>query len=217
MSMATVERFTPWRQRHALIALAEHVKFLDTPEGFAFIEQLHTFHTRSMVKLSHSWGWPLDKEEIVNTTIEHLCRDGGKVAELASQAADPWAYIGKCQVGWVREQWGTKAVRLDGFEEWLPAPAMYHTSEELTPLGEVVDASFQVLAEFTPLDLHPALLRLLGWLAANPIQRLSYEVDEKQAMHRFCPEMTIGQVTAVMKITWGARPRQAETSTMRAL
>lgn len=46
---------------------------------------------------------------------------------------------------------------------------------------------------------------------------MSYEVHEKQAAHRFVPEMTVEQVTAVMNIAWGGRPRQAETSVMGAL
>lgn len=215
--MSDVARFDEWRQRHALISLCDGLEFLDTAEGFAFIEQITTFFSGSMVGLSTRMGFHIDPDEVVNTAIERLSANGGRVAAYAASSdGEPWAYIATCLVGWVRQLWGTRSSSLDGLEDWLPAPLPVANETDLTPLDEVVNATFAVLAQVTPQNDHVSLLRLLGWLAANPEQRLSYEVHEKQAAHRFCPELTIEQVTAVMNIAWGARPRRKETSLMGA-
>ena len=216
-SLGEVRRFDEWRQRHALISLSDGLEFLSTAEGFAFIEQLNKFFVPHLHKLSQEMGFLIERDEVVNLAVERLCANGGRVASYAAASdGEPWAYISTCMVGWVRQLWGTRSSSLEGLEEWLPAPIPSGDDSELTPLDEVVNATFAVLSQVTPQESHGSLLRLLGWLAANPEQRLSYEVHEKQAAHRFCPELTIEQVTAVMNIAWGARPRRKETSLMGA-
>lgn len=213
----SVERFEVWRQRHALIALTDDVRFLSTAEGAAFIEQIATQLAPAMMRMGWDWGFSIDRDEVVNTAIEKLCANQGRLATYAAESLEePWKYLATCLVGWMRSLWGTRGGSLDGLEELLPAPQSFSEDHELTPLDEVVNRTFAVLQPLTPQRYHQPLLRLLGWLAANPQQRLSYEVHEKQAAHRFCPELSIEQVTAVMNVAWGARPRRAETSLMGA-
>lgn len=215
--MSEVERFDVWRQRRVLLALADSSDFLHTAEGAAFIEQIRTFHAPVIVGMARRMGlgdrW-LEEGDVVNTAIEKLRASDGRIAEYAAAAdGEPWAYLGKCLIVWVRQQWGTRGSSFDLASEMIPATSP-ETPDYLTNLDEVVALTFQVLSPVTEAKLHAPLLELLGWLAANPLQRLSYEADEKVAAHRHCPEFTIAQVTAVMNISWGGRPRQSESSLM---
>ncbi len=217
--MAEIDRFDEWRQRAALIALADDPDFLHTAEGAAFLEQLKHFHAPAILRLARDSyvgsGW-LEPDDVVNTAIERLRANSGRVAEYAASSdGEPWGYLHRCLVTWARRLWGTRGTSLDVIAEFVapPAPEL-EAGDHLTPLDEVVAATFAVLAPVTEERLHAPLLQLLGWLAANPLQRLSYEASERVAAHRHCPELTIEQVTAVMNISWGGRPRQAETSLM---
>ncbi|MGO1700961.1 MAG: hypothetical protein ACTIKL_07885 [Canibacter sp.] len=214
----TVERFDTWRQRHALIALAHSPAFLETAEGVAFVEQLKHFFVTSMRR----FAWKhlqveVEEHEIINLTLTGLLANDGRIARYAAAAEDnPWGYVSVCLRRWVRELTGIQGVDFEKVEEFVAAPCRDEDCA-LTPLDEVVEKSFLILAPVTPKQLHAALYRLLGWLAANPIQRLSYETHERDAAHEVVPELTAEQVTAVMNIAWGGRPRQAETSIMGAL
>lgn len=214
----TVERFDSWRQRHALISLADSSTFLSTAEGVAFVEQLQHFFVRGMRKFAwEQLNIQVEEHEIVNVALTGLMANDGRIARYAAAADDnPWGYVAVCLKRWIRELTGIQGVDFEKVEEFVASP--YQSDDHgLTPLEDVVEKSFTILAPLTPKRLHDPLHKLLGWLAANPIQRMSYEVHEKQAAHRFVPEMTVEQVTAVMNIAWGGRPRQAETSVMGAL
>jgi len=214
--MAEVERFDTWRQRAALVGLIDEPDFLASPEGFAFIEQLKTFFAPQMVGLSAKEGFRVDPDEVVNTAIAHLLDHEGRVAGYAASAEEePWGYLAVCIHGWMRKLWGSRGTSLDVFE-FLPEPYRAEPDDPYTPLDEVVARTFELLAPLTDSRLHGELFRLLGWLAANPPQRLSYEAVEARAAHRHCPAFTIGQVTAVINIAYGGRPRNAATSIMGA-
>lgn len=214
--MSELVRFDAWRQRAALVSLIDVPGFLSTAEGFAFIEQIQHFHARGMVALARKEGFSLDTDEVVNTMLENLLQYEGRVAGYAAASeGEPWAYLSTCTVGWVRKLWGWRGASLEVLE-YLPEPYYSEPDSPFTPLEDVVALTFQLLAPLTAERLHGELFKLLGWLAANPPQRLSYEKFEAQAAHRFCPSFTIGQVTAVMNIAYGGRPRNAETSIMGA-
>lgn len=214
--MSEVIRFDAWRQRACLVRLIEDPAFLSTAEGFAFIEQLNTFHVGAMVSRSRRMGFALDPDEIVNTIIENLLSDDGCVAGYAASAEEePWGYLAVCLHGWVRKLWGLRGASSE-LLEFHPEPYFAEPDDRYTPLDEVVARTFELLAPLTSEHLHADLFRLLGWLAANPPQRKSYEAFEARAAHRFCPSFTIGQVTAVMNIAYGGRPRNAATSIMGA-
>ncbi|MEG0029329.1 MAG: hypothetical protein RR713_08160, partial [Aurantimicrobium sp.] len=76
----SVERFEVWRQRHALIALTDDVRFLSTAEGAAFIEQIATQLAPAMMRMGWDWGFSIDRDEVVNTAIEKLCANQGRLA-----------------------------------------------------------------------------------------------------------------------------------------
>lgn len=214
--MSEVERFDSWRQRAALVGLIDVPGFLSTAEGFAFIEQLQTFHAPQMVGLSRRMGFSIDEDEVVNTVIENLLGNEGRVAGYAAAAEEePWGYLAVCLHGWVRKLWGRRGASLDVLE-FMPEPYRAEPDDSYTPLDEVVARTYELIAPLTNERLHRDLFLLLGWLAANPPQRKSYEMFEAKAAHRFCPSFTIGQVTAVMNISYGGRPRNAETSIMGA-
>lgn len=215
--MSEVERFDTWRQRAALVGLMDVPGFLESAEGAAFIEQLRTFFARQMVGQSARMGFSIDAEEVVNTVIAHLLDNDGRIAGYAASAeGDPWAYLARCLQGWVRDLWGRRGTSLDVLE-FLPEPFQATPDDTYTPLAEVVAHTFEILAPLTEEKLHAELYRLLEWLASNPPQRKSYESFEARAAHRYCPAFTIGQVTAVMNISYGGRPRNAETSIMGAI
>lgn len=213
MSME-VQRFDTWRQRVAMSTLTEP-GFLMSPEGAAFLEQLDVFFAPGICGMAKRMGYPMEPGDVQNSIITHLLSNDGEVAKYASVADEPWAYLGRCAIEWARREWGHRGTRLE-VAEYLPVASPTSDESNYTALDEVVALTYEVLVPRTPEHLHGDLLELLGWLAANPIQRLSYEAEERMAAHRFCPRMTIDQVTAVMNIAWGGRPRQKETSLMGA-
>lgn len=207
--MATIEKFDTWRQREALTALTEP-GFLESAEGAAFLEQLEVFFAPSTIASARKMDYALEPGDVVHMLIVRLLEDDGRIAGYAATADEPWSYIGGCLArDWAWREWGVRGTSLD-ILEFMPPSAT--AEEDLTPLSEVVELAYGVLSPFTPQELHGDLRDLLGWLAANPLQRISYEAEAKRAAHRHCPEFTIDQVAAVMNIAWGGRPRQAETS-----
>lgn len=212
--MAEIERFDVWRQRMALTELAESIDFLGTAEGAAFMEQLAAFFAPAVVGAAHRMGYPMDHDDVVNGGIVLLTADDGRIARYAAAAdSEPWAYMGMCLQAWVRQQWGHRGTSLDAAEFLAVTPPVIDPGD-FTPLEMVVQLTWETLCPLTPNELHPELRELLGWLAVNPPQRLSYEGADKRAAHRQCPQFTIWQVTAVINIAWGGRPRQAESSLM---
>lgn len=207
-------RFDTWRQRAAMATFTEP-GFLDTPEGAAFLEQLDVFFSPGICGMARREGYPMEHGDVRNSIITHLLANDGEVAQYAAVADEPWAYLGRCAIGWARREWGHRGTRLEVAES-LHVPSPSAESSPYTDLDEVVALTYEALVPRTPSELHGDLLELLGWLAANPLQRLSYETEERVAAHRHCPRMTIEQVTAVMNIAWGGRPRQAQTSLMGA-
>ena len=112
-------------------------------------------------------------------------------------------------MGWAQKERGHRGI---GIEAADTLTAFDVEEQNWTPLEQVVALTFMDLAERTPAELHADLKEALGWLAVNPAQRLSYELDERQAWHRFCPRFTIDQVKDVMNIAWGGRPQRERTS-----
>ncbi len=215
-TVSGVIKFTPWRQRVALAELASDISFLESAEGAALVEQLRVFLAPLILKYAYrlrvGQDW-LDVEDVVNGAIEFLSQNGGNVAARAAASdGDPFGYVYACMKRWAGGQWGSLGRTLDGLEELIAAPEGISTPDRLTPLDEVVDLTFHTLSVFVANNLHDPLLNLIGWLAANPPQRLSYEGFEKRAAHRHCHELTPMQVDAVMNVCWGGRPRSKETS-----
>ncbi|MGJ0202743.1 hypothetical protein NHL51_01110 [Leucobacter sp. gxy201] len=215
--MASVERFDLWRQRATLTELADQGgQFLNTAEGLAFIEQLTEFFAPGLKGAARGWGYDLERDEVVNMIVEQLLatRQDGEAgpARYAATAENPWAYLWACAVRWGQEQWGTRGVPIEA-AEMIPMPIEDDESPH-TPIQEVVDLTFALVAQVTPEKHHVAIRELLMWTAVNPPQRLSYETDERRAAHRMCPTLTLEQVIAVMKIARGSRPRAASTSLM---
>ncbi|WP_053353905.1 hypothetical protein [Leucobacter musarum] len=214
--MRDVVKFDTWRQRAFLTRFAdEGCNALKTAEGMAFIEQLHEFFAPSMVGIAMSWGYHCENDDVVNMIIERLLSTLSETercpVRYAATSEDPWAYLWACTVRWGHEMRGTRGVALE-HAEFLPSPAPDEVS--MTPLEDVVDLTFAVVAQVTEAKYHAPVRNLLGWLAANPPQRLSYELDDRIAAHRHCPELSIEQVIAVMKIARGSRPNVEETSLM---
>lgn len=215
--MVEVERFTVWRQRTILTDIADSGgAVLSTAEGFAFIEQLHEFFAASMVSIARSWGYAADADEVVNLIVERLLAtrtDPEKCpARYAAVAEEPWAYLWSCTLRWGQEMWGTRGVPLE-YAEAMPAVDLDRECE-YTSLSEVVDLTFAVVSKVVDERHHAAVLELLSWLAANPPQRLSYDLDDRVAAHRHCPSLSLPQVSAVMKIARGSRPNTRATSLM---
>lgn len=218
--MAEVEKFDAWRQRAALVDLAEsQSSFLATAEGAAFLEQLHEFFSPTIASLARGWGYHMERDEVVHMIVERLLTtlqehpDRAPI-RFAAAAEDPWGYLWTCAKRWAHEDWGTRAEGLEQAEMISAPPVMDAADSDLTPLDEVVRLTFEELAMRVDARHHAELFELVGWLAANPPQRLSYEGRECVAAHRICPGFTLEQVAAVMNISWGGRPRQAETSLM---
>lgn len=217
--MAKVEKFATWRLRSALTDLAEdQASFLSTAEGAAFLEQLDAFFSSTIIAKACSWGYYMERGDVVNMIIERLLttlqeQPAKAPIRFAASAEDPWGYLWTCSLRWAGDEWGTRGEGLE-FAETLPARESSEYDSGLTPISDVIRLTFEELAPRTPQQNHVAILDLLGWLAVNPPQRLSYERDDRIAAHRHCPSLTIGQVIAVMKIARGSRPREAETSLM---
>ncbi len=206
-----IEYFDVWRQRMAFTALADSPDFLNTAEGAALIEQIRHRSANMIVWEAREMDFALEPDDVVNGAILLLTEQDGRISRyIASADGEPWGYFYTCLKGWARQQWGHRGSSLEVLEDVVPAGGK--PDDDLTPLEEVVRLTFEALSPHTPERLHSELLELLRWLAANPPQRLSYETGDKVAAHRFAPAFSIMQVTAVMNIAWGGRPRQADTS-----
>lgn len=213
--MSRVERFERSRQRQALTELSMSIEFLATAEGAAFLEQIEVFFAPAVVAAARRQGYALDRGDVIGGTIDLLTADDGKVARYAAAAdTEPWAYLGGCLKRWARQQWGHRGGSIE-LAEFLLGDAREEPAID-QPLELAVHRTWETLVPYTPEQLHVELQELLSFLAWNPPQRLSYETDEKVAAHRHCPTFTIRQVTAVLNIAWGGRPRQAETSLLGA-
>lgn len=216
--MTEQERFGVERQRLALLELADSVDFLRTDEGIAFMRQLESFLVpRGLAtarRLGIGAGW-FASEDVVHTIILRLSEKRGRAARYAAAAdGEPWVYLAACLTGWMREQIGTRGGVMD--EHTVAVDAGRDSDDSLTPIGRVVSLTYSVLQDYTHPSCRHALRRLLTWLAENPPQRISYESAERAAAKVRFPAFTPGQITAVMNIAWGGRPRRQETSLMAA-
>ncbi|MFD5600781.1 hypothetical protein ACFWHR_12095 [Leucobacter sp. NPDC058333] len=216
--MSEIEKFTPWRQRKILTDIADTgAAALNTAEGAAFIEQLYKHLSPSLSAVAKSWGYHVDDDEIVNMIIERVLstrNDSDKCpVRYAAGADDPWGYLWQCARRWAQEMWGTRGLPLEYAEFTGYEPFRENEStEDGTTLKEVVDSTLAILAQVIDPKHVEAVSELLWWIAINPPQRLSYEVDDRVAAHRHCPSLTIEQVVAVIKIARGSRHRTEETS-----
>lgn len=216
--MTEQERFGVERQRLALLELADSVDFLRTDEGIAFMRQLESFLVpRGLAtarRLGIGAGW-FASEDVVHTIILRLSEKRGRAARYAAAAdGEPWVYLAACLTGWMREQIGTRGGVMD--EHTVAVDAGRDSDDSLTPIGRVVSLTYSVLQDYTHPSYRHALRRLLTWLAENPPQRISYESAERAAAKVRFPAFTPGQISAVMNIAWGGRPRRQETSLMAA-
>ena len=216
--MTEQERFGVERQRLALLELADSVDFLRTDEGIAFMRQLESLLVpRGLAtarRLGIGAGW-FASEDVVHTIILRLSEKRGRAARYAAAAdGEPWVYLAACLTGWMREQIGTRGGVMD--EHTVAVDAGRDSDDSLTPIGRVVSLTYSVLQDYTHPSCRHALRRLLTWLAENPPQRISYESAERAAAKVRFPAFTPGQITAVMNIAWGGRPRRQETSLMAA-
>lgn len=224
-----VESFTPDRQGAALIALVTDVKFLHTDEGKLMLAQIREHVAASLAAYSRrDRDFPMETDEVLHLLIDRLIsthetaceraarigdkdRDGRSPAERAADAERPWGYLFQCGKRWVNEASGIRGVSDEVLEYYAPAE---HTEEDLTPISDLVKRVHQILRpRVEPCD-HEPLYRLLTWLAENPPQRRTYEHLELIAAQRAVPEFTSDQVSAVMNIAWGGRPKRADTSLM---
>lgn len=213
--MIALERFDETRQRQALWALAQDTGFLRTPEGELLLDQLRRFFAPAVAGAARRMGYSLEESEVVSGAIVLLCDQEAKVARYAAAATqEPWAYLSACLTDWARRQWGHRASDLDAAEH-VPTPSQ-EVPTGLTPIDELVELTYRVLAPLTPAEILNDMRPLLSWLALNPPQRLSYEGEDRQAALAECVSMSLNQVIAVMNVAWGARPRRAETSLLGA-
>lgn len=216
--MTGQERFGVERQRLALLEFADSVDFLPTDEGTAFIRQLESFLVpRGLAaarRLGIGVGW-MAPEDVLHTIILRLSEKQGRAARYAAAAdGEPWVYLAACLTGWMREQIGTRGGVMD--ERTLVVEAGPDPDDLLTPISRVVYLTYSVLQNYTHPSHRHALLQLLTWLAENPPQRISYESAERAAAKARFPALTLAQISAVMNIAWGGRPRRRETSLMAA-
>lgn len=215
--MTEIERFTAERQRNALRALVASAAFLHTSEGAAFVQQIecflvpHAFATAKSAGVGASW---ILRDDVVNTALVRLTAGQGRVAKYAAEARDePWAYVAVCLSGWIREQIGVRGSPLD---EQLLRAVPRGDDEHLTPIDQVVALTFNVLQPYAAPAQQHAIQRLLVWLAQSPPQRISYETADRAAAQVRFPELDFAQISAVMNIAWGGRPRRRETSLFAA-
>lgn len=223
--MAKVPKFDAWRLRSALIDYETHRNaFLETAEGAALLEQFAEHLAPSIVSIMRDrwgkWGYDIEAADVAHLTLVNLLGDPDHEREdeklpirYVIEAEDPWGYLWRSAFRWIRAESGIRGHGIEN-EEWLPEPEPATSELDLTPLAEVVRLTYVELSARTPEHHHRELLELLSWLAANPPQRLSYEGADCAAAHRQAPGMSVDQVSAVMNIAWGGRPRQAATSLM---
>lgn len=205
--------------RLALNHLATSPRFLRCAGGLAFVRQLELYLAPSMIRQARRVGvggsW-LHKHDVVNTVLLGLCDQDGRVARHIATASDePWGYLAKCSVGWVRTLWGTRGISIES--ELFVEPRTEPAESSLTPIQEVAELTHAILLPHTEARLNGQLLPLLLWLAANPPRRLSHEHEDRAAAALRFPYFTPEQIAAVANIAWGSRPRRPETAIMAAL
>lgn len=213
------ERFTESRQRQALHDLAATTDFLRSEEGRLFLDQIRCYLVPGILarasRVGIGSGW-VGTEEVVHTAVLGLCDSAGRVARYASEAAgEPWGYLFRCLMTWMSEQWGSRGISFDEALIGQPAPSA-EMPVHLTPLAEVIAATFAILEVHTPERLRTSVRQLLVWVANNPPQRLSHEAEDRAAARIRFPELTQQQISAVVNAAWGGRPTRSDTSLMAA-
>lgn len=225
--MTTTSEAKHWddaRFARAVDALSDVRKFMATAEGLAFYEQLQVWIAPPMCAWAAERGHRLEAVEVVNLILVVL---GGKdgVHEKRRQkvifADSPQAYTARIVQNELRREIGTMSTSLSEFDQVRasiladPAERIAGTGAECS-LDEAVMLSYAVMAERTPDALKPDVLRLLGWMTANPPQRLSYEKHEREAAGRYAPFLTNAQVKRVFALVYGTRPERSSTSLVAA-
>lgn len=202
------------RQRNALQLLSQH-GFLQSREFHELLGQFSAFHVPGARAMARRMGYPLDRQEVQNLMITHLLHsasyDDG-VLHRAAQAEDPWAYLGACLAGWLRQEHGHRAAPLP--QDSVLHPPFVPDDETLTPIETVIELVQQTLQPRTPERLCAELPPLLQFLAMNPAQRRSYEHEERAHAVALFRAFTEPQIAQVMHLCWGTRPQRAATSLM---
>lgn len=156
----------------------------------------------------------LSVDDIVNTLVAELLADGCRKAQAAAAAENPGAYVAKVLHRAVQQQWGLRAASLEACEHFISRD----TDSGLTPLDEVVSLTLLIISPYVETTRMDDLYGLLKWLAFNPPQRLSYESEDKLTVNELFGEVFNPiEIQAVMRIAWGVRPRESETSIMGRL
>ncbi|MBS3182348.1 hypothetical protein [Leucobacter manosquensis] len=219
--MAKVGKFSNWRTRAIFTEIADSgVDVFETAEGAAFIEQLHAYQVAQLREAARDWGYSISSEETVQVIIANLLSTRKNPdrcpARYIAAVAEPWAYFHTTAIGWLQNEWGIRGAPLEnvGYAEYTNLCTNQGDEHGLTPLEDVVDLTFGIVAQVIDSRHHVAVRELLYWIAANPPQRLSYDIDDRVAAHRLCPSLSIEQVIAVIKIARGSRPNTAATSLM---
>lgn len=198
--------------------LAELVKpgFMATQAAQEFIGRLRTDFGGMAVARSRRMGYWLETEEVVNLLVVKLLEDDGAMARRVSCAVNPWAYLSTCLTGWLQHEWGVRATPLETLTPFLPSREMRPGSDDLTELSVAIDLTCTVLDSRTPQQLTADVHELVKFFAHNPVQRKSYDQDERDQASQLCPALSLSQIVAVKNISWGSRPRQHQTSILGA-
>lgn len=188
-------------------------------DGAELIAQLSRFLVPSIMRTAIRSGrgtqsW-LQEADVLHTILLELFADNGRVARLiGEQAREPWGYLAVCAAEWMRKVCLSTCEELT---EHSPIAPRHEPNDRLTDLEEMVARATQLLVAYAPNVQQAELRRLLFWLAQNPPQRLSHEAEDRAEMFAQFPILTSGQISAIVNIAWGGRPRRKETSLFAAL
>lgn len=202
-----------------MLASATRPGFFSSPAGLAFIEQVRHYLAPRLVKMSRSWGsYPIEFDEMVNLVLMAAVDLPEWKRHNCVYAESPWAYFSRCAEEWLWKEWGHRGTSLECMTWFNPPSNIVGPGEEdprvedervMAGLARRVSA---ILLTRTPPHLHADVAALVEWLAWHPIQRLTYESQDRKEAAKEFPGLTSHEIRAVMNIVVGGRPVRERTS-----
>lgn len=215
--MSGVVRWEVSRQRQALAAISEGVRFLETAEGAGFLDQLEHVLGPGLVGRARRVSVQYTREEARSLILVHLI-GRPRIAVRCALAEDPWSYLLTCAFQWLHEdELGHRGADLDVLPDVVgrnDVEEFMFPAHGLTSLDLVITQTWEAIAPRTPEELVAPLKLLVEWLGYNPPQRVSYGHVELRAAKYAIREFSESQIKAVANICWGGRPHQETTSIM---
>ncbi|WP_416445503.1 hypothetical protein AB3K78_01370 [Leucobacter sp. HNU] len=198
--------------------------FLGSRLGHQFVEQVQAYIAPRLVGIAREWGsYPIGFDEMVNLVIIFAVDLDANRRQKCIDASSPWGYFSIIAGKSLYKEWGHRGTSLELLEWYEPVSTILGPGEEdprvldEIRIPKLAQRASKLLLCRTPAAFRADVDGLIEWLAWHPVQRLSYEIeDRKQAAAEF-PALAGKPIQLVMNVLVGGRPVRPKTSLFAAL